>query len=113
MQHRLLKLAVLALFCLASTRVHGAPPLQPAFDPADFSHPLATDNPWLPLPPGLHIVYDEAASIRSSRSADVTTGLGDSGAATIAPPAPPGCGCGWRVAGSDVQYGHGHLWQQA
>lgn len=59
MHHRLLKLAVLTAFCLASTRAHGGRPLQPAFHLADFSDPLAIDNPWLPLPAGLHIVYDE------------------------------------------------------
>ena len=59
MQHRLWKLTALALLCLASSRAHGVRPSQPAFDLTDFSHPLAIDNRYLPLPVGLQIVYAE------------------------------------------------------
>ena len=59
MQHPVSKLALLALLCLASTRVHGARPIQPVFHLADFSHPLVIDNPYLSLPAGRHIVFYE------------------------------------------------------
>ena len=59
MQHPVSKLALLALLCLASTRVHGARPIQPIFHLANFSNPLAIDNPYLSLPAGRHIVFYE------------------------------------------------------
>jgi hypothetical protein len=59
MQHPVSKLALLALLCLASTRVHGTRPIQPIFHLADFSHPLVIDNPYLSLPVGRHIVFYE------------------------------------------------------
>ena len=59
MQHPVSKLALLALLCLASTRVHGARPIQPIFHLADFSHPLVIDDPYLSLPAGRHIVFYE------------------------------------------------------
>ena len=30
----------------------------PAFDPANFSNPTTIDNPWLPMTPGTHYVYE-------------------------------------------------------
>jgi len=59
MQHPVSKLALLALLCLISTRVHGARPIQPIFHLANFSHPLVIDNPYLSLPAGRHIVFYE------------------------------------------------------
>ena len=59
MYHRLSKVALLALLCLASTRVHGAGPIQPIFNLANFSHPLVIDNRYLPLAAGRHIVFYE------------------------------------------------------
>jgi hypothetical protein len=59
MQHRVSKFALLALLCLASTRAHGARPIQPVFHLANFSHPLVIDNPYLSLAAGRHIVFYE------------------------------------------------------
>lgn len=35
--------------------------IEPVFDLANFSNPLLIDNPYLPLPPGLRIVYSEVS----------------------------------------------------
>lgn len=58
---RIIAAACAALCLAAAGPVHAGGQVRPVFDLAQFSMPLEIDNPYWPLPEGLHLVYHEVS----------------------------------------------------